>query len=121
MWRRIVCASTFILPSPHTLSSYAWPGSIATLAGSRPGGGASIFIMTELAAANRAETLFADFAPTPVEHFRLHFFGAVLVCIEYAAVCSGSFQSALDRFPFLIGYNNELAQRLDGLSSEEAF
>jgi hypothetical protein len=73
------------------------------------------------AAAFTDETLFADFAATPAEHFRLHFFGAVLVCIEHAAACAGSFEAALERFPFLIGYNNELAQRLGGLSSQEAF
>jgi hypothetical protein len=67
------------------------------------------------------ETLFADFAATPAEHFRLHFFGAILVSIEHAAACAGSFEAALERFPFLVGYNNELAQRLGGLSSHEAF
>jgi ATPase family associated with various cellular activities (AAA) len=68
-----------------------------------------------------AETLFADFATTAAEHFRLHFFGAVLVAIEHAALCAGSFEAALERLPFLVGYNNELAQRLAGLSADEAF
>lgn len=68
----------------------------------------------------KPEDLFADFAHTPAEHFRLHFFGAVLVCIEYAAVCADSFDEALERFPFLTGYNNELAERLAGLSPHEA-
>ena len=77
--------------------------------------------MTESTATHTAETLFADFAATPVEHFRLHFFGAVLVCIEQTAACSESFDAAMERFPFLVGYNNELAQRLAGLSSHEAF
>jgi hypothetical protein len=67
------------------------------------------------------ETLFADFALTPAAHFRLHFFGAVLVCIEHAAASAESFDAALERFPFLIGYNNELAQRLSGMSAAEAF
>jgi hypothetical protein len=43
------------------------------------------------------------------------------VGIEHAAACCGSFEAALERFPFLIGYHNELAQRLSGLSSREAF
>jgi hypothetical protein len=77
--------------------------------------------MTEPRAAHTAETLFADFAATPAEHFRLYFFGAVLVCIEHAAACAESFDAAMERFPFLVGYNNELAQRLAGLSSHEAF
>ena len=77
--------------------------------------------MTEPKGAPSAETLFADFAATPAEHFRLHFFGAVLVCIEYAAACTESFEAAMERFPFLVGYNNELVQRLAGLSSHEAF
>jgi hypothetical protein len=67
------------------------------------------------------EALFADFAATPAEHFRLHFFGAVLVCIEHAAACAESFDASMERFPFLVGYNNELAQRLAGFSAQEAF
>jgi hypothetical protein len=77
--------------------------------------------MTEPDKALSPEALFADFATTPAEHFRLHFFGAVLVCIEHAAASCGSFEAALERSPFLIGYHNELAQRLSGLSSDEAF
>jgi ATPase family associated with various cellular activities (AAA) len=67
------------------------------------------------------QALFADFAATPAEDFRLHFFGAVLVCIEHAAACAESFEAAMERFPFLVGYNNELAQRLAGFSAQEAF
>ena len=77
--------------------------------------------MSEPTTAHSAETLFADFTATPADHFRLHFFGAVLVCIEHAAACADSFEAAMERFPFLVGYNNELAQRLTGLSSHEAF
>ncbi len=67
------------------------------------------------------EPLFADVSTTAAEHFRLHFFGAVLVCIEHAAACAESMEAAMERFPFLIGYNNELAGKLAGLSSAEAF
>lgn len=77
--------------------------------------------MTESTGGHSAETLFADFAPTPDEHFRLYFFGAVLACIEYVTAGAESFEAAMERFPFLVGYNNELAQRLAGLSSHEAF
>jgi ATPase family protein associated with various cellular activities (AAA) len=77
--------------------------------------------MTKPARPTNAEGLFADFAVTPADHFRLHFFGAVLVTIEHAASCCGSFEAAMERFPFLAGYNNELAERVGGLSSQEAF
>jgi hypothetical protein len=77
--------------------------------------------MSKSSVATATEALFADFAATPAEHFRLHFFGSVLMCIEYAAACAESFEAAMERFPFLVGYNNELAQRLTGLSSHEAF
>lgn len=77
--------------------------------------------MTKPARPTSAEGLFADFAVTPADHFRLHFFGAVLVTIEHAAACCGSFEAAMERFPFLAGYNNELAERVGGLSSQEAF
>ena len=66
------------------------------------------------------DTLFLDIAQSPAEHFRIYFFGAVLGLIEHVSTCFGSFEEALKRFPFLAGYNNELAQRLDGLASDEA-
>jgi hypothetical protein len=69
----------------------------------------------------RARNLFAAFPHSPAEHFRLHFFGAVLVCLDYEASCAESVNSALERFPFLVGYNNELARLVEGLSSEDAF
>jgi hypothetical protein len=67
------------------------------------------------------DALFADLDTTAAEHFRLHFFGAVLVCIEHTAVSAESLDAALERFPFLTGYYNQLAQRLDGLSADDAF
>lgn len=67
------------------------------------------------------EKLFDDFARTPVEHYRLHFFGAVVVCLEHAVSVAESFDAVLEKFPFLIGYNNEIANRLPGLSPREAF
>jgi len=67
------------------------------------------------------DDLFAQFPHSPEEHFRLHFFGAVLVCMEHAVASGDSFEAVLKRFPFLTGYNNELAQLLEGVSSEVAF
>jgi hypothetical protein len=64
--------------------------------------------------------LFADFPPGPESHFRICYFGAALGLIESAAAAIGSFEEAAKQFPFLVGYNNELADRLSGLSSEEA-
>ena len=68
-----------------------------------------------------AETdLFADFAPRAEEHFRICFFGAVLQLLGGVVATVGSFEQVSGRFPFLVGYNNELAERLSGLSSAEA-
>jgi hypothetical protein len=71
--------------------------------------------------ARTAAALFDDLAATPTDHFRLYFFGAVFVCIEHATDCAESLDAAIERFPFLLGYYNELAERLAGLSTHEAF
>src|SRR6266567_2128841 len=65
-------------------------------------------------------SLFADFAAHPEEHFRLCFFGSVLQLMEGVAAAAGSFECAVEKFPFLAGYNNQLAERLSGLSLGEA-
>jgi len=67
-----------------------------------------------------SDTLFSDIAQSPAEHFRIYFFGALLGLIEHVSACFGSFEEAMKRFPFLAGYSNELAERLDGLASDEA-
>ena len=64
--------------------------------------------------------LFADFASRPDEHFRICFFGSVLGLIEGVATALGSLEQVVERFPFLGGYYNELAERLSGLSLGEA-
>ncbi len=64
--------------------------------------------------------LFADLEPTPTQHFRVHLYGAVLRLLAYAAGRFGSFEAAVERFPFLSGYHDELATRLTGLSVAEA-
>lgn len=76
--------------------------------------------MTEPPAASRPTTLFADLPPSPEHHFRIASLGAVLGVIEAAATNCGSFEQAMERFPFLVGYNNELAHRLEGCASHEA-
>jgi hypothetical protein len=72
------------------------------------------------AARSGRDTLFSDIAGSPEEHFRIYFFGTVLGLIEHVSACFGSFEETMKRFPFLVGYNNELAERLDGLASGEA-
>jgi hypothetical protein len=76
--------------------------------------------MTEPLAANPPGTLFADLPSSAENHFRLVSLGAVLGLIEEAAAASESFEQAMERFPFLVGYNNELARRLDGCASDAA-
>ena len=68
----------------------------------------------------KSKSLFADFAARPEDHFRIYFFGSVLNLIEGVSSTLGSFEQAVEKFPFLVGYNNELAERLAGLSSSEA-
>ena len=64
---------------------------------------------------------FSDIPPTPAEHFKLLFYAAVLHVIEQTSSSFESRDDMLKRFPFLIGYQNELAERgLDGRSTDEA-
>src|ERR1051325_2528901 len=64
---------------------------------------------------------FADLPATPVEHFKLYFYAAVLQIIERVSQILGSFEAAFEQFPFLVGYNNELAEHgLAGLTSSDA-
>ena len=63
---------------------------------------------------------FADIPPTPVGHFKLYFYAAVLHLIEQLSQAFGSRQTAFEQFPFLEGYYDELAtQALTGLASED--
>ncbi len=64
--------------------------------------------------------LFADLTARPEEHFRICFFGSLLKLIDAVAVGAGSFEKAMERFPFLVGYHNEIAGRVAGRSSIEA-
>lgn len=64
---------------------------------------------------------FADLSGTPAEHFKLCFYATVLRVLEHAADALGGFEELFEHFPFLVGYNNQLAEHgLDGLSSEQA-
>jgi hypothetical protein len=64
--------------------------------------------------------LFVDFSPGPKDHFRICLFGSILGVIEGVSRMAGSLEAAVERFPFLASYNNELAERLSGLSLAEA-
>lgn len=64
---------------------------------------------------------FSHLPPTPTEHFKLYYYAAVLQIIEQTAANLGSFEIAFERFPFLIGYNDELAENgLAGKNINEA-
>ncbi len=65
--------------------------------------------------------VFKDLQQTPAEHFRLCFYAAVLNVIHQVSQTCGSSEAAFEQFPFLVGYNNELANAgLDGVRSDEA-
>lgn len=65
--------------------------------------------------------VFADLKHTPTEHFRLCFYAAVLNLIHQVSQVLGSSEAAFEQFPFLVGYNNELAGGgLAGVRSDEA-
>jgi ATPase family protein associated with various cellular activities (AAA) len=64
---------------------------------------------------------FAGVPQTPLEHFKLLFYAAVLRVIRHVTELLGTFEATFEQFPFLVGYNNELAEHgLAGLSSDEA-
>ncbi len=67
------------------------------------------------------KNLFDGLQPTAAEHFKLYFYGAVLSLFHHAVQVYGSSEAAFKEFPFLIGYNNELADGgLAGVHSSEA-
>ena len=67
------------------------------------------------------KNLFDGLQPTPAEHFKLYFYGAVLSLFHHVVQVYGTSESAFKEFPFLIGYNNELADGgLAGVHSTEA-
>jgi len=67
------------------------------------------------------KNLFEELAPTPEEHFKLFFYGAVLSLFHHVVQVFGSAEAAFKEFPFLVGYNNELADGgLAGVNSGKA-
>jgi hypothetical protein len=64
---------------------------------------------------------FIDLPPTPTEHFKMFFYAAVLNLLHHVTKVFDSREAAFERFPFLAGYNNELAQSgLAGVNSVDA-
>ena len=46
------------------------------------------------------KNLFADLEPTPAEHFKLFFYGAVLSLFHHIVQVFGSSEAAFKEFPF---------------------
>ncbi len=68
-----------------------------------------------------SNNLFANLQPTPTEHFRMFFYAAVLNLLRQVTKGFDSQEELFAQFPFLAGYNNELAQSgLEGMTSQEA-
>jgi hypothetical protein len=64
---------------------------------------------------------YADLPPTPAQHFRLYYYGAVLRLLDQLALALGSRTAALEQFPFLAGYEAELVGLgLEGLGPAKA-
>lgn len=51
---------------------------------------------------------FIALPPTPTEHFKLYFYAAVLHVLEQVSLSFDSREAALEQFPFLLGYHEEL-------------
>src|SRR5438874_2184504 len=59
--------------------------------------------------------------PTAAGHFKLYFYAAILQVIDRLIEVSDSHEAVFERFPFLVGYVNELARSgLDGQSTTAA-
>src|SRR4051794_2879862 len=54
---------------------------------------------------------FEDLPRTPANHFRLHYFAAVSHVIGQTAAVFPTPEAAFQEFPFLVGYQEELARR----------
>ena len=65
--------------------------------------------------------LFREMVPSAANHFHLYFHAAVSKVMRQAARRMGSLESLFQAFPFLLSYNNALAdQGLDGTSWDDA-
>ena len=68
-----------------------------------------------------SEGPFSEFERTPRNHFKLCIYGAVLNLIERLLRSLGSFEETFSKFPFLVGYNDELAEYgLSGVAVDQA-
>lgn len=68
-----------------------------------------------------AKNLFDGLRVTPIEHFKMFFYAAVLNLLHHVTKGFDSQEAVFAQFPFLAGYNNELAQSgLEGMNSLEA-
>src|ERR1700752_3336300 len=64
---------------------------------------------------------FSDLPLTPTEHFKMFFYAAVLHLLHNVIKAYDSQEAAFQQFPFLAGYNNELAESgLAGVKSADA-
>ena len=64
---------------------------------------------------------FAHVPATPEGHFKLCFYGAILHVVHRLVQTFDSQEDVFERFPFLAGYVNELAQiGLEGMATSEA-
>lgn len=67
------------------------------------------------------EDVMAATPRTALEHFKLYFYGAVLAVLEQVIRGFDSPEATFEQFPFLLGYNNELANYgLEGYHSSAA-
>jgi hypothetical protein len=66
-------------------------------------------LMSETLEQVEADRDFAGVPPTPLEHFKLYFYAAVLHVIGEIATLLGSTETAFKQFPFLAGYYEEFA------------
>ncbi len=63
---------------------------------------------------------FTHLPPTPAEHFKLYFYAAVLDLLDHVTRLFNSNEAAMKEFPFLAGYQDQLAGcGLEGKSIEE--
>jgi hypothetical protein len=69
----------------------------------------------------RTRNLFQPFARTLEDHFKVYSYAAILRVLSRVYQAFGAPEAALEAFPFLAGYNNELASfGLEGLTNDEA-
>src|SRR5262245_53896502 len=68
-----------------------------------------------------ADCAFADWPRTPATHFRLCLFAAVSRLVRQVVETLGTYEGTFEQYPFLIGYNDELAEcEPNDLSDKEA-